>query len=182
MRWLDSITDAMDRNLGKLQETVRDREARHAAVHEVTKSDMTGRLNGGAYICMYICICICYACTLCLTHIHFYLVNAHLYLEYTSINTYKANIIIFLCLRISSLILSLLASTLANTLIRKRWVEREGYFQCGWKQTFILFYREVWSCHYPSVLSQTDPEQPGPGVPHQPALTEDHPRRGYNSG
>ena len=119
MRWLDSITDAMDRNLGKLQETVRDREARHAAVHEVTKSDMTGRLNGGAYICMYICICICYACTLCLTHIHFYLVNAHLYLEYTSINTYKANTIIFLCLRISSLILSLLASTLANTLIRK---------------------------------------------------------------
>ena len=38
MRWLDGITDAMDMNLGKLQEMVRDRETRHAAVHGVTKS------------------------------------------------------------------------------------------------------------------------------------------------
>ena len=37
MRWLDGITDAMNMNLGKLQETVRDREAWHAAVHGVTK-------------------------------------------------------------------------------------------------------------------------------------------------
>ena len=33
MRWLDSITDAMNMNLGKLREMVRDREAWHAAVH-----------------------------------------------------------------------------------------------------------------------------------------------------
>ena len=38
MRWLDSITDLMDMNLSKLQEIMEDREARHAAVHGVTKN------------------------------------------------------------------------------------------------------------------------------------------------
>ena len=45
MRQLDGITDAIDVNLGKLQEMVRDREGWHAAAHGVSKSQTTGQLN-----------------------------------------------------------------------------------------------------------------------------------------
>ena len=62
IRWIDSITDSMDKNLGKLRERVEDRGAWHTAVHEVTKN-WTGLSNQTAtdndnqmYKYVYICM------------------------------------------------------------------------------------------------------------------------------
>ena len=45
IRWLDGITESLDMDLSNLREMVEDREAWHAVLHGVKKSDMTWQLN-----------------------------------------------------------------------------------------------------------------------------------------
>ena len=45
VRWLEGITNSMDMSFSKLQKLVMEREAWHAAVHVVTKLDMTEQLH-----------------------------------------------------------------------------------------------------------------------------------------
>ena len=52
MRWMDGITNAMDMNLGKLQEMVRDREACTPWARK--ELDTTGRLNNNKYLYVFI--------------------------------------------------------------------------------------------------------------------------------
>ena len=57
MRWLDGITDSMDMSLSKLWEMVKNREAWHAAIHGVGKSQTQLNKNNGIF-CVSLLSCI----------------------------------------------------------------------------------------------------------------------------
>ena len=59
MRWLNGITDSVDMSLSKLREIVKDRKAWCAAVHGVTESDMSERLNSN---CIQEPLCATWCC------------------------------------------------------------------------------------------------------------------------
>jgi len=54
MRWLDTITDSMDMNLTKLWEIVKDRGARHVAVHRLVGSYTIQQLNNNECSTVYL--------------------------------------------------------------------------------------------------------------------------------
>ena len=55
MRWLDGNTDSMHMSLSKYWEIVKDWEAWHAAVHGITKSQMTEQLNNNKILLPFLC-------------------------------------------------------------------------------------------------------------------------------
>ena len=78
MRWLGGITDWMDMSLNKLRKLVMDKESWRAAVHGITKSNMSKQLNLTElwfiyYISgsLYLLICL-----ICFTHINFTLLHS----------------------------------------------------------------------------------------------------------